>query len=211
MLLCRCYIKLCHFLWYKLSQIKQLGITFLEKCAHNCKITLDRLPSTSRTMAKLSNFEFETFPYLVESRLLFWHFMKGVFQHLLACSTPKCLQIRRAALQPFIVCFMFQGDSGGPLMCYFPDATKYYLIGITSFGFGCGRPKLPGIYVGAAHYRSWINSQAILFDKAFTVKVPHVLILLIVQWLIFRYVLWKSKMSIVLEWPQIAFRNQFVV
>nr|XP_020639843.1 transmembrane protease serine 12-like isoform X3 [Pogona vitticeps] len=82
-----------------------------------------------------------------------------------------------------------QGDSGGPLMCYFPDATKYYLIGITSFGFGCGRPKLPGIYVRTAHYRSWINSQAILFDKASTMKVPRVLILLIVQWVIFHNVL----------------------
>ncbi|KAH0629207.1 hypothetical protein JD844_011102, partial [Phrynosoma platyrhinos] len=71
-----------------------------------------------------------------------------------------------------------QGDSGGPLMCYFPESTKYYLIGITSYGLGCGRPKLPGIYVRAAHYRSWINSQAILFDKATNVTVSHVLIFL---------------------------------
>uniref|UniRef100_A0A8C9MYR2 Peptidase S1 domain-containing protein n=1 Tax=Serinus canaria TaxID=9135 RepID=A0A8C9MYR2_SERCA len=40
-----------------------------------------------------------------------------------------------------------QGDSGGPLVCYHPDTDKYFLIGIASFGVGCGRPRYPGIYV----------------------------------------------------------------
>uniref|UniRef100_A0A8C3SV09 Peptidase S1 domain-containing protein n=1 Tax=Chelydra serpentina TaxID=8475 RepID=A0A8C3SV09_CHESE len=52
-----------------------------------------------------------------------------------------------------------QGDSGGPLVCYHLDTSKYYLIGITSFGFGCGRPKLPGIYVRVSQYKKWINFQ----------------------------------------------------
>ncbi|NXF99475.1 TMPSC protease, partial [Sakesphorus luctuosus] len=47
-----------------------------------------------------------------------------------------------------------QGDSGGPLMCYHPD--RYYLIGIASFGAGCGRPRYPGIYVRLSQYRTWI-------------------------------------------------------
>ncbi|NXF25700.1 TMPSC protease, partial [Rhodinocichla rosea] len=49
-----------------------------------------------------------------------------------------------------------QGDSGGPLVCYHPDTDKYYLIGIASFGVGCGRPRYPGIYVRLSQYRKWI-------------------------------------------------------
>ncbi|ETE65151.1 Transmembrane protease serine 12, partial [Ophiophagus hannah] len=39
------------------------------------------------------------------------------------------------------------GDSGGPLVCYIPELTRYYLVGISSFGYGCGRPRLPGVYL----------------------------------------------------------------
>nr|XP_060619993.1 transmembrane protease serine 12-like [Anolis sagrei ordinatus] len=49
-----------------------------------------------------------------------------------------------------------QGDSGGPLMCYIPSAARFYLVGITSFGYGCGRPRYPGVYVRTVNYRSWI-------------------------------------------------------
>ncbi|NXL92682.1 TMPSC protease, partial [Alectura lathami] len=49
-----------------------------------------------------------------------------------------------------------QGDSGGPLACLHPSANKFYVIGITSFGLGCGRPNLPGIYVRLSRYRRWI-------------------------------------------------------
>ncbi|NWR43843.1 TMPSC protease, partial [Regulus satrapa] len=49
-----------------------------------------------------------------------------------------------------------QGDSGGPLVCYHPDTDRYYLIGIASFGVGCGRPRYPGIYVRLSQYRKWI-------------------------------------------------------
>ncbi|KFV50467.1 Transmembrane protease serine 12, partial [Tyto alba] len=49
-----------------------------------------------------------------------------------------------------------QGDSGGPLACYHSSTSTSYLIGIASFGTGCGRPKLPGIYVRLSQYRGWI-------------------------------------------------------
>uniref|UniRef100_A0A8C3SQ38 Peptidase S1 domain-containing protein n=1 Tax=Chelydra serpentina TaxID=8475 RepID=A0A8C3SQ38_CHESE len=58
-----------------------------------------------------------------------------------------------------------QGDSGGPLVCYHLDTSKYYLIGITSFGFGCGRPKLPGIYVRVSQYKKWINARLFMSNQ----------------------------------------------
>ncbi|XP_066468939.1 transmembrane protease serine 12-like [Tiliqua scincoides] len=82
-----------------------------------------------------------------------------------------------------------QGDSGGPLMCYFSDASKYYLVGITSFGSGCGRPKFPGIYTNAANYRSWIKTQVIQFDKTAPVSNPHALIFFTAGWVTFCLVL----------------------
>ncbi|NXW53646.1 TMPSC protease, partial [Eurystomus gularis] len=49
-----------------------------------------------------------------------------------------------------------QGDSGGPLACRDPGTDRYYLVGIASFGAGCGRQRFPGIYVRVSQYRSWI-------------------------------------------------------
>lgn len=49
-----------------------------------------------------------------------------------------------------------QGDSGGPLMT--PDQKgKWKLVGLVSFGYGCGRPLFYGVYTRVATYIEWIE------------------------------------------------------
>ncbi|KAK9407170.1 hypothetical protein NXF25_005944, partial [Crotalus adamanteus] len=79
-----------------------------------------------------------------------------------------------------------QEDSGGPLACYFPDASKYYLIGITSSGVRCDRSKFPGFYVCAASYKKWIYSY--LSNKINIVSLRLVLILGTAGWITFHLV-----------------------
>ncbi|XP_076225354.1 trypsin-like serine protease domain-containing protein masquerade isoform X3 [Nomia melanderi] len=48
-----------------------------------------------------------------------------------------------------------QGDGGGPLVCQ--DDGFYELAGLVSWGFGCGRLDVPGVYVKVSAFIGWIN------------------------------------------------------
>lgn len=55
-----------------------------------------------------------------------------------------------------------QGDSGGPLML--PEKSSrntfyYNLIGIVSYGIGCARAGIPGVYASVPHFSDWIKEK----------------------------------------------------
>lgn len=69
-----------------------------------------------------------------------------------------------------------QGDSGGPLM-YHSD--KWQVVGIVSWGHGCGSPSTPGVYTKVTGYLNWIyNVRKVSFPLGLpfpysTLKVPN--------------------------------------
>jgi len=50
-----------------------------------------------------------------------------------------------------------QGDSGGPATVVIED--KHTLIGVTSWGYGCGLPNKPGVYTHVSKFVSWIRNH----------------------------------------------------
>lgn len=54
-----------------------------------------------------------------------------------------------------------QGDSGGPLMqpVSVDGVPNFYQIGIVSYGIGCARPDVPGVYTRVQTFVDWIREK----------------------------------------------------
>lgn len=48
-----------------------------------------------------------------------------------------------------------QGDSGGPLVCESNGA--HYVVGVVSWGDGCGKRYKPGVYANVSKFIDWIT------------------------------------------------------
>ena len=56
-----------------------------------------------------------------------------------------------------------QGDSGGPM---FKDGVLY---GLVSYGIGCARPNIPGVYTDVKYFKKWIDNT--INNRSITGKI----------------------------------------
>ncbi len=54
------------------------------------------------------------------------------------------------------------GDSGGPLLALKNES--WALVGVTSYGVGCGSESFPGVYFSTAKYTRWIYNKIRAID-----------------------------------------------
>ncbi|KAK2827236.1 hypothetical protein Q7C36_018162 [Tachysurus vachellii] len=79
-----------------------------------------------------------------------------------------CSQLIENELTPQMICAGIltggvdacQGDSGGPMSFVDPISGRSFLVGVVSWGEGCGRKGKPGIYTRVTKYRSWIREES---------------------------------------------------
>ncbi|KAM8764535.1 LOW QUALITY PROTEIN: serine protease 52-like [Rhynchonycteris naso] len=80
-----------------------------------------------------------------------------------------------------------QGDSGGPLVCQKKCKSRWYQLGIVSWGVGCGRSKLPGVYTKVSNYLLWINTETTLSGRPYVYEPDSGYSLLLSPWAILLY------------------------
>ncbi|XP_063926216.1 trypsin-1-like isoform X2 [Zophobas morio] len=80
---------------------------------------------------------------------------------ILTLSQCRAMKYRASRITSYMLCAgrgamdSCQGDSGGPLLV--PNGDKYEIVGIVSWGVGCGRPGYPGVYTRVSKYLNWLK------------------------------------------------------
>ncbi len=63
-----------------------------------------------------------------------------------------------------------EGDSGGPMVTLYRDT--WFLIGLVSWGEGCGQEDKLGIYTKVSNYNDWIDKVREEWDKSHHPQEP---------------------------------------
>lgn len=63
-------------------------------------------------------------------------------------------------------CDACQGDSGGPLVL-FDTSGDVVQVGVVSFGIGCARAELPGVYTKLSKFTDWLEEMGAEFEKSY--------------------------------------------
>ncbi|RZC33800.1 Trypsin and/or DUF1986 domain containing protein [Asbolus verrucosus] len=80
---------------------------------------------------------------------------------ILTLSQCRAMKYRASRITSYMLCAgrgamdSCQGDSGGPLLV--SNGDKYEIVGIVSWGVGCGRPGYPGVYTRVSKYLNWLK------------------------------------------------------
>ncbi|XP_014253064.2 trypsin-1-like isoform X2 [Cimex lectularius] len=81
---------------------------------------------------------------------------------ILTLQQCRATKYRPSRITPNMVCAgkgiqdSCQGDSGGPLLLN-TEGEKFEIVGIVSWGVGCGRPGYPGVYTRVTSYLNWVR------------------------------------------------------
>ncbi|CAK9295854.1 unnamed protein product [Gordionus sp. m RMFG-2023] len=59
----------------------------------------------------------------------------------------------------FLIYFILKADSGGPLACLDEGEKRWDLVGIVSWGIGCGKKDRPGVYTKVINYVDWVRKN----------------------------------------------------
>ena len=57
-----------------------------------------------------------------------------------------------------------EGDGGAPLVCEGASG-RWYVVGLVSWGEGCGTPGVPSVYARISYFRDFIDEDPTLTDE----------------------------------------------
>ncbi|XP_043945246.1 transmembrane protease serine 12-like isoform X1 [Protopterus annectens] len=68
--------------------------------------------------------------------------------------------------EQFVKDEMYKGDIGSPFSCFNHEDSRFYLLGISSWGADHGAMHLPQIYTKTSSYACWIGTSTIKAEKS---------------------------------------------